>query len=218
MYSLEQRRVAIELYIKYDLQVNPVVKELGYPSKRILYKWYKEYLERGDHPEKHTRKSLYSYEKRKQAVEYYMNHGKSLANTIRKLGYPTQITLRSWISEIYPDSKKRCDTHKYKIRYSYAKKKQVVLDHCKRETSSENIAKCYGVPRSALYRWQKELPSMENIKSMTNERKFIVSKENTVSDQKSELEKEVEELKKELFELELEFDILKKASEILKKP
>lgn len=32
MYSLEQRRIAVELYIKYDLLVNPVVKELGYPS------------------------------------------------------------------------------------------------------------------------------------------------------------------------------------------
>lgn len=39
--------MAVELYIKYDLQVNPVVKELVYPSRRILYKWYKEYLERG---------------------------------------------------------------------------------------------------------------------------------------------------------------------------
>ena len=30
MYSYEERRKAIELYIKYDLQVNPVIKELGY--------------------------------------------------------------------------------------------------------------------------------------------------------------------------------------------
>jgi hypothetical protein len=63
MYSLEQHRIAIELYIKYDLQVNPVVKELGYPSRRILYKWYEEYLERGEHLRTHTRKSPYSYEK-----------------------------------------------------------------------------------------------------------------------------------------------------------
>jgi len=34
MYSYKEHKIAIELYIKYDLQVNPVVKELGYPSRR----------------------------------------------------------------------------------------------------------------------------------------------------------------------------------------
>ncbi len=50
MYSLEQRHIAVELYIKYNLQVNPVAKELGYPLRRILHKWYKEYLGRDGHP------------------------------------------------------------------------------------------------------------------------------------------------------------------------
>ena len=39
MYTYDQRRKAIELYLKYDLQVDPVIKKLGYPSRRILYKW-----------------------------------------------------------------------------------------------------------------------------------------------------------------------------------
>lgn len=217
MYSLEQRRIAIELYIKYDLQVNPVVKELGYPSRRILYKWYKEYLERGGYPQTHTKKSPYSYEKRKYAVEYYMEHGKSLANTIRKLGYPTHVTLRSWITEMYPDTEKRCDTYKYKVRYSYNKKKKVLLDHCKRSTSSEIIAKSHGVPRTALYRWEKELLSMEGIKSMRNQRKSNKPLESVCSGEKLKLDKEIEKLKQEIFDLKLECDILKKTSEVLKK-
>ncbi len=87
MYSLDQRCIAVELYIKYDLQVNPVVKELGYPSKRILYKWYKKYLERGGHPKIHTKNSPYSYEKKNIAVDYYMNQEISIT-TIFKLTEP----------------------------------------------------------------------------------------------------------------------------------
>ena len=122
MYSYEERRKAIELYIKYDLQVNPVIKELGYPSRRILYKWYKEYIEKAGFPEKHTRKSKYSDEQKRLAVEYYFNHGRTLAHTIRTLGYPSKITLRSWIDEASPVSTKRCNTSKYTVRYSQDKK------------------------------------------------------------------------------------------------
>ncbi len=134
MYSYEQRKIAIDLYIKYDLQVNPVIKELGYPSRRILYKWYKEFLELGGLPHKHTKKSNYSDEQKKIAVDHYFEHGKSLANTIRKLGYPTKVTLRSWIDEVSPVSTKRCDTGKYVVRYPYSKKKQAVYDLCQRES------------------------------------------------------------------------------------
>ncbi len=97
---------------------------------------------------------------------------------------------------MYPDTEKRCDTHKYKVRYSYAKKKKVLIDHCKRSTSSEIIAKTHGVPRTALYRWEKELLSMESIKSMKNQRKNNALIKNNPSDKKSELEKEVDKQKR----------------------
>lgn len=82
MYSYEERKTAIELYIKYDLQVNPVIKELGYPSRRILYKWYKEFIEQQGFPKKHIKKSMYTDEQKHSAVKYYFEHGKSLAQTI----------------------------------------------------------------------------------------------------------------------------------------
>ncbi|BBF42410.1 mobile element protein [Lachnospiraceae bacterium KM106-2] len=92
MYTYDQRRKAIELYLKYDLQVDPVIKKLGYPSRRILYKWYKEYISQGGFPEKHTKKSIYSDEQKHTAIEYYFNHGRTLSHTIQVLGYPSKIT------------------------------------------------------------------------------------------------------------------------------
>ena len=122
MYSYEKRKIAIALYIKYDLQVNPVIKELGYPSRRILYKWYKEYIKQNSVPIKFINKSNYSDEQKNLAVMYYFEHGKMLSSVIRVLGYPSRITLRSWINEVSPLSTKSCDTRKYTVRYSQEKR------------------------------------------------------------------------------------------------
>ncbi len=78
MFSYAERRVTINLYIKYNLQVNPVIKELGYLSRQILYKWYKEYIEKNGFPKKFIKKSNYSDEQKNKAVMYYLNHGKVL--------------------------------------------------------------------------------------------------------------------------------------------
>ena len=43
MYTYEERTRAIQLYIQYDLSIATVIRELGYPSRAMLYNWYKEY-------------------------------------------------------------------------------------------------------------------------------------------------------------------------------
>lgn len=48
MYSYEDRIKAVELYIKYDLCAADTVRELGYPNRKMLVRWYKEYQETGD--------------------------------------------------------------------------------------------------------------------------------------------------------------------------
>ncbi|WP_211581850.1 transposase [Mobiluncus mulieris] len=47
MFSVEQRRVAVELFIKYDYSVSAVIRELGYPSTNSLRSWWREYQETG---------------------------------------------------------------------------------------------------------------------------------------------------------------------------
>lgn len=44
VYSREERMKAIELYIKYDNSIAAVIRELGYPSRGLLPRWYKAYL------------------------------------------------------------------------------------------------------------------------------------------------------------------------------
>jgi putative transposase len=45
MYSREQRGKAVDLFIKYDLSLAPIMREFGYPCHRTLWKWYEQYLE-----------------------------------------------------------------------------------------------------------------------------------------------------------------------------
>ena len=44
MYTKEQRIKALKLYIKYGLKAAPVIHELGYPDRKSLPIWYKQYL------------------------------------------------------------------------------------------------------------------------------------------------------------------------------
>jgi transposase-like protein len=47
VYSYEDRLRAVELYIKYDLSAADTIRELGYPSYKMLVRWYREYQETG---------------------------------------------------------------------------------------------------------------------------------------------------------------------------
>ena len=47
MYSYEARMKAVQLFIQYDYSSSAVIHELGYPSRGMLYYWYKEYIETG---------------------------------------------------------------------------------------------------------------------------------------------------------------------------
>ncbi|MGH0052136.1 MAG: hypothetical protein ACQ5SW_01935 [Sphaerochaetaceae bacterium] len=48
MFSYEEGKKAVELYITFDKSSCFVVWELGYPSTRMIALWYREYLEEGD--------------------------------------------------------------------------------------------------------------------------------------------------------------------------
>jgi transposase-like protein len=38
MYTYEDRMRAVQLYVKYDMNMGVVIRELGYPSRGMLYK------------------------------------------------------------------------------------------------------------------------------------------------------------------------------------
>lgn len=114
MYSREKRMKAIELYIKYDQSATAVIHELGYPDRGMLAKWYKAYLEEqntGVMRDPNARYLKYTPEQKKLAVDHYFAHGRSLARTIRALGYPSRPFLMQWCKECWTENGNKCTTY-----------------------------------------------------------------------------------------------------------
>ena len=89
MHSAEQRRLAIETCIKFDLSAADTVAEPGCPTRHPLRAWHKGYLEHGEaSPPKRQREPRLALEMRQAAAGCCPAHGKSLARTMRRMGYP----------------------------------------------------------------------------------------------------------------------------------
>jgi putative transposase len=65
MHSYEERMKAVQLFIKYDLSVADTIRELGYPTRNTLIRWYNEYLEKGDLHEKFQKKPRFTQEEKR---------------------------------------------------------------------------------------------------------------------------------------------------------
>ncbi|MBA2134174.1 IS3 family transposase [Capillibacterium thermochitinicola] len=211
MYSYEDRIKAVKLYIKYDLSVADTIRELGYPTRNALIKWYKEYKEKGDLHTDYEREPKFSREQKQKAVDYYLEHGRCIRRTVRVLGYPSRTALMQWIDKLAPGQRKVRITHGDMIQFSEEKKKDAVISLCTRDTSAAVIAEEYGVSRACLYNWKKQLLDKKDENSMVH------SKKPNLPDDKDELQAELESLRKQVHKLQLEIDILTKAAEIIKK-
>ena len=88
MFTEAEKIRAIELYFQYGKKLAPVVRELGYPSKRNLRRWLRSWEENGGVVESMRCKPRYSAGQKQTAVEHYLNHSCYLAFTSRTLGYP----------------------------------------------------------------------------------------------------------------------------------
>ena len=108
MFSTEQRRIAIETFIRFDHNYADTIAELGYPHRQTLGNWWHEYRETGEVPlAKHVREPKYPEEMRREAVEHYLSHGKRLSRTMRAVGYPkSREMLGDWIDEIAPGQRR----------------------------------------------------------------------------------------------------------------
>lgn len=88
MFSYEQRKKAVRLFLKYR-SITAVVNELGYPSVNALKKWVKDFNETHSIPkERKRRPKKYSKEQVRKAINYYLTHGKNQSLTRKVLGYP----------------------------------------------------------------------------------------------------------------------------------
>jgi len=83
MYSYEDRIKAVKLYIKYDLSTADIVRELGYPSRKMLVRWYKEHQEAGGLHERYIKRSTYTSVQMKVAFNYYLENRLNISRTVR---------------------------------------------------------------------------------------------------------------------------------------
>ena len=211
MYSREKRMKAIELFIRYDQSAAAVIHELGYPDRKMLAKWYKAYLEEqemGIVRDQNARYLKYTPEQKKIAVEHYLAHGRSLARTIRALGYPSRTLLVHWCQEFAPETRKK---RVNRLQYTKEQKQECVIALCTRSGSAEEVAREYGVSREILYNWKNDLLCREGSRILPKQ------KEGQLPDDRDTLLAELESLKKQVYRLQLEKDVLEMTAEILKK-
>ena len=221
MYTLGERKKAVDLFIKYDLSPAAVIHELGYPSKGRLYKWYQEYKETGELSDHKKQSGKYTKEQRETAVKYYMEHGKSISRTINALGYPKKNTLCDWLNEDLDGSQrkffyKRAGTLP---RNTPERKEMAVREYISGEKTPSQIAKEYNICPYTIYTWRDQILGKKNMKTGKRQKNSPKLPDN-VPELKEEVQKltqEAEELRKQVFQLQLERDILEKAAEIIKK-
>lgn len=222
MYSYEQRKKAVELYIKFDKSGSAVVRELGYPTTKMLTLWYREYLAEGDLHKKSLMESGYTAEQRAAAVKYYQEHGKGLSRTVKALGYPCRQLLGKWVHEGLPS-----DCHPLKrgqsgVEYTDKQKLSAVVSVASGEKTAKQLQAEIGVTRSTIYKWKRQLLGEDDNPEMRKEHQK--EPKNPASEQEIDLKTECNALKeerdkllKQVQKLQMEKDILEKAAEIIKK-
>lgn len=211
MHSYEDRVRAVELYYRYGKKGSVVVRELGYPSIKQLGRWVRIYEETGELPRELKSRQRYSQAQKIAAVEHYLTHGGCLAFTRRAIGYPSDLLLKRWIEEIYPNRRPlivRSNTNKC---FSPEERSQAVRELCNRRGTALNVAQSIGVSVQVLYKWKKDLLDDEAYQSMRRHKAAPQDKNQDA------LLDEIKRLKQQLHQLQLESDILTKANELIKK-
>ena len=211
MYSYEDRMLAVRLYVDFDHQASRVIKRLGYPSRRALTDWYREFLKAGDLHTTYPERSPYSDEDQRKAVNHFWTHGENISRTVTSLGYPSRDTLRMWIDELSPGMRKAPVQSGPSVAFSDEEKRAAVVELCAREKSAVAVAASMGVSRVSLYKWKNELLGTDGRPRVQE------SGADDRSDDRDELKRKVESLRKRIHRLQLEHDILKGANELLKK-
>lgn len=218
MHGAEQRKLAIETYIKFDLSAADIVAELGYPTRACLRNWWNEYRDTGEVPiSKFTTNPRYTAEMKLRAVEHYLEHGKSLARTIRALGYPkSREVLGDWIDEIAPGQRKHRGPNPKRDPVPIEKKVQVIAELEARAGPAAQIAEKHGVSRTAPYAWRRETTGDDGGEPETKGEPASRASDGLPNDVEA-LQDMLREAKTRLRKVQLELDVRQATLEIVKK-
>lgn len=225
MFSYDDRLKAVELLREYDMSYADTICELGYPTRQALRKWYCECRDNGKLRQGSVKKPKYSLEQRQKAVDYYVEHGKSISRTVKNIGYPSRQALGEWITELAPDQKKHCCAGGTVVKYPRELKEHAVISLCSRSKPAKDVAAEYGTTRETLYIWKRQLldkgcatmKTNDSEPTKTNNGQKIDTEISNLDVTRKELEQQVVDPQNEVRRLKLERDIYEKAAEILKK-
>lgn len=224
MFSYEERIKAVKLLLQYDMSYSTVIRELGYPSKQSLWNWYNEFSQNGDLHQDYIKQPKFSEDEKQRAVNYYLEHGRSVSRTVKKLGYPSRPVLDKWILEFAPEKKRHCRSGGSVVKYTREQKEKAVISFCSSSETAKKVAAEHGTSRESLYNWKRQLLNEERAYSVNKKKsdksKDVCSIEAEVSElraAKADLSLQVNELQKEVRRLKIERDIYEKAAEIIKK-
>lgn len=164
-------------------------------------------------------------EQRQKAVDYYVEHGKSISRTVKNIGYPSSQALGEWITELAPDQKKHCCAGGTVVKYPRELKEHAVISLCSRSKPAKDVAAEYGTTRETLYIWKRQLldegcvtmKTNDSEPTKTNNGQKIDTEISNLDVTRKELEQQVVDPQNEVRRLKLERDIYEKAAEILKK-
>ena len=151
MHGQERRRLAIETFIKFDHSYADTIAELGYPTRSALRAWWNEHERTGEVPaSRFATNPKYTAEMRRRAVEHYLEHGKSLARTMRALGYPkSREKLCEWVDELAPGRRRHRGPRPRREAISLERKVRVVAELEARDGSAAGMAGRHGAPGTA---------------------------------------------------------------------
>lgn len=222
MYTTEQKQKAIETLIGFDHSYADTLAVLGYPSRTMLRTWWKEYEQLGEvTPSKYVRKPRYSLDQKRVAVDYFLKRGKSVARTIRVLGYPrTRQCLRQWIDELAPGERKCRVSGRQKAPASLQEKVQVVAELESRQGTARDVADRHGISQAMPYVWRSQLLGAQAGLDDGGAKVSPMSVSKTYDDLPEDPDKLREmngDLKKELRKVQLELDVRNATLEIIKK-
>lgn len=154
MFSYEQRKAAIDLLVKYDRCWADVIRELGYPDRQTLRVWWEAYEATGEVPVGYRRrKGRFTEEDKRAAVDYYLEHGRSVARTVRRLGYPSRSCLENWVDELAPGER----APRAKRGTAPGEKAAAVAALEAGREPARQVAARAGVARETLYHWRDEM-------------------------------------------------------------
>lgn len=201
MYSHEQRKKAVELYIEYNFHEARVIRELGYPTFNTIPVWYDEYRNTGTLHERKKKYSKYTTNQKLAAIELYFSNGQCISRTVELLGYPSRPLLVQWIKAErdcmpnpllvkYPQTKhssaRKCGRQMSKLKNELESSDSLTIQNQALKAEKDKLNKQVELLQQEIYKLQLERDVLEkaaeiikkdkgiNLEFLSNREKAIV--------------------------------------------